>query len=252
MDERSADLINGSGGGVFRTLDLRASGPTNTNIASTIAGAIQRETRQNDVGQSTTLAQAQFEQVKQLGIVPRNPTAGELVELLTGSATYDDFPRTLLPAAEDYTTVVNRLPSDRVEALLASYDVVFNTVQKGEDGKPVLDEKGVPRRVSRTQEIQDSLLASVRRFREASKVKASEVDPSAFRAFLEQSPDEAQSLGYVRQLGEFLDQLERVGLTARELQQSKAIILNPVRPRGIRNVQQFEAVIRANPTRVMK
>ena len=246
------DLINGSGGSVFRTLDLRAQGPTNTNIASTIAGAIPRETRQNDVGQSTTLAQAQFEQVKQLGIVPRNATAGELVELLTGSATYDDYPRALLPAAEDYTTVVNRLPSDRVEALLASYDAVFNTVQVGDDGKPVLDEQGKTRRVSRTQEIQESLLASVKRFREASSVKTPEVDPTAFRAFLEQSPEEAASLGYIRQLGEFLDQLELVGLTARELQQSKAIILNPVRPRGIRNVQQFEAVIRANPTRVMK
>ncbi len=246
------DLINGTGGNVFRTLDLRASGPTNTNIASTIAGAIPRETRQNDVGQSTTLAQAQFEQVKQLGIVPRNATAGELIELLTGSATYDDFPRAALPTVDDYTTVVNRLPSDRVEALLTSYDAVFNTIQTGEDGKPVLDENGKTRRVSRTQEIQESLLASVKRFREASKVKSPEVDPTAFRAFLEQSPEDAKSLNYVRQLGEFLDQLERVGLTARELQQSKAIILNPVRPRGIRNVQQFEAVIRANPARVMR
>jgi filamentous hemagglutinin family protein len=246
------DEINGTGGDVFRTLDLLSSGPTNTNIANTIAGAIPRETRQNDVGEQTTLAQAQFEQVKQLGIVPRNATAGELIELLTGSATYDDYPRQLLPVAEDYTTVVNRLPSDRVEALLTSYDAVFNTVEVDDTGKPVTDEQGKTRRVSRTQEIQEALLASVKRFREASKIKATEIDPLAFRAYLEQTPDESKSLNYVRQLGEFLVQLELVGLTQRELSQSKAIILNPVRPRGIRNVQQFEAVIKGNPARASR
>ena len=49
-----------------------------------------------------------------------------------------------------------------------------------------------------------------------------------------------------------LDKLELIGLTAREMSQSKAIILNPIRPRGIRNVQQFEAIIKADRTRVMK
>ncbi len=247
----SSALINSSGD-TLRTLDLRSSGPTNTNIADTIAGAIPRESRQNDVGEDITIGQAEFEQIKQLGIVPRNPTAGELVELLTGSATYDDFPRTSPPAAEDYTTVVNRLPSESVSVLLAAYDDVFNKPLLDDNGKPVLDDKGKAKRVSRSQEIQDALLASLRRYREAMKQRSGEVDPSAFRAFLEQNESEAESLGYIRQLATFLNKLDRVGLTARELTQSKAIILNPVRPRGIRTVQQFEAVIRAEASRSMR
>ncbi len=243
-------LINSSGS-TLRTLDLRSSGPTNTNIADTIAGAIPRESRQNDVGEGITVGQAEFEQIKQLGIVPRNPTSGELVELLTGSATYDDFPRVSPPAAEDYTTVVNRLPSESVTRLLIAYDAVFNKPLLDDAGNPVLDEKGKPRRVSRSQEIQDALLASLRRYREATKARG-DIDPSAFHAFLEQNETEAVSLGYIRQLADFLNKLDRVGLTARELTQSKAIILNPVRPRGIRTVEQFESVIRAESGRVMK
>ena len=243
-------LINSSGS-VLRTLDLRSSGPTNTNIADTIAGAIPRESRQNDVGEGITVGQAEFDQIKQLGIVPRNPTAGELVELLTGSATYDDFPRVSPPTAEDYTTVVNRLPSESVTRLLIAYDTVFNKPLLDDNGKPVLDEKGKPRRVSRSQEIQDALLASLRRYREAAKARG-DIDPGAFHAFLEQNQTEAVSLGYIRQLADFLNKLDRVGLTARELTQSKAIILNPVRPRGIRTVEQFESVIRAESGRVMK
>jgi trimeric autotransporter adhesin len=247
----TSSLINSSGT-TLRTLDLRSTGPTNTNISDTIAGAIPRESRQNDVGETTTVGQAEFDQIKQLGIVPRNPTAGELVELLTGSATYDDFPRRSPPTAEDYTTVVNRLPSDSVTVLLTAYDSVFNKPLLDDAGKPVKDDKGKVRRVSRSQDIQDALLASVRRFREASKSRSGDIDPSAFRAFLEQNPEEAESLGYIRQLADFLNKLDRVGLTARELTQSKAIILNPVRPRGIRTVQQFEAIIRAEPSRVMR
>ena len=243
-------LINASGT-TLRTLDLRSSGPTNTNIADTIAGAIPRESRQGDVGEGVTVGQAEFEQIKQLGIVPRNPTASELVELLTGAATYDDFPHNPSAVADDYTTVVNRLPSDSVNALLSAYDSVFNKGMLDENGKPVLDPTGKPRRVSRTQEIQDALLASVRRYREAAKSKG-DIDPGAFRAFLEQNEQENESLGYLRQLNEFLVKLDRVGLTARELAQSKAIILNPVRPRGIKNVQQFETVIRAEASRVMR
>ncbi len=246
----SFSLINSSGS-TLRTLDLRSSGPTNTNIADTIAGAIPRESRQGDVGETVTVGQAEFEQIKQLGIVPRNPTASELVELLTGAATYDDFPHNPSAVADDYTTVVNRLPSDSVNALLNAYDLVFNKPMLDDNGKPVLDPAGKARRVSRTQEIQDALLASVRRYREASKSRG-DIDPGAFRAFLEQNEQENESLGYLRQLNEFLVKLDHVGLTARELAQSKAIILNPVRPRGIKNVQQFEAVIRAESSRVLR
>jgi hypothetical protein len=240
-------------GSTLRTLDLLAQGPTNTNIASSLAGAIPQEVRENEVSEQTTLTSASFAAAEQIGINLREPSAAELVSLLHGTGTLSDYtPSPNLMTAEDTTTVVSRLPAERVRALLASYDQAFNKPLLDENGKPVLDEHGKVRRVSRAQEMQDALYESVRRYRDAANIKSSDIDPSAFRAYLEQTPAESESLGYVRQLETFLDKLELIGLTAREMAQSEAIILNPIRPRGIRNVQQFKEIIRADRMRVMK
>jgi filamentous hemagglutinin family protein len=235
-DVVATDLNNGT---PIRTLDLRGEGPTNTNLAESIAGAIPRESRQNDVGQSTQVGQAQAEELKQLGIIPRNPTAGELIEFLQGAATYDDRPQVLAPGADDFKTVVTRLPSDRVSRLLSSYDELFNKPgdEIGPDGKAV--------RTSRIPDIQNALAASVKRYRDTEQ-KTGDIDALRFRKFLETKPDEAESLGYVRQMQGFLRQLELIGLTSRELNVSKNVLLNPVRPRGIRTVQQLEAIVKAD------
>jgi filamentous hemagglutinin family protein len=241
-------------GNTLRTLDLSATGPTNTNIATALAGAIPEDVRQNEVTEETTLTPTSFAEAEALGINLRNPTASELVSILGGAGTtYSDYtPTNDLMTAEDTTTVVTRLPAERVQSLLTAYQDAFTKPLLDDDGKPILDPSGQPRRVSKAQEMQDALYESVRRYREASKIKSSDVDPGAFRAYLEQTPAEAESLGYVRQLEDFLNKLEMIGLTARELNQSKAIILNPIRPRGIRNVQQFEQIIRADRAGVMR
>ena len=230
------------------TLDLISSGPTDAPLATTLAGAIPRESRTNVVGQDSTIAQAQIDELRNLGVFARNPSSDELVSLLGGAATYDDVPRKSLPTASDYTTVVSRLPADRVEALLQTYNRVFNKAGVDENGKQVV--------VNRSAEIQAALLESVRRYRAARAgavapapegapaPRAGSFDPLAFRAYLENTPEESVSLGYIRDLGEFLSEIETIGLTPRELAQSKAAILNPVRPRGIPTVQLLEAVIK--------
>lgn len=232
----------------IRTLDLKSDGPTNTNFADAIAGAIPRETRQNDVGQETAIGQAQMEDLKNLGIVPRNPTTEELLDFLIGRTVYNDMPRKNVPGADDYTTVVNRLPGERVTALLRSYDKVFNTDLTDDAGTVVVDPAtGKPKRVSKADDIKATLLASVRRYRAENPGVNGEVDPLQFRAFVDNSPEDAQSSQYLDQLGEFLDQLESLGLTPRELQTSKNIMLKDVRPAGIGRVSTFEDVIRNRP-----
>lgn len=239
------------------TLDLQAEGPTDADLATSLAGAIPRESRLGDVGTDMTIAQAQIDQLKNLGVFAREPREQELLSLLQGSATYDDVPRRAQPVASDYTTVVNRLPSAQVDAMLIAYDELFNKPKLDEAGNPVLGPDGRALRVNRSAEIQESLFQSVRRFRaakagpaaaegEAPRAAAGPFDPIAFRAYLEQNPEEAQSLSYIRQVGAFLDQLEQLGLTPRELNQSKAAILTGLRPRGIPTTQQLEAVIRAD------
>lgn len=243
-------LINSSGA-TLRTLDLKSEGPTNTNIATTIAGAIPRESRTNDVGQDTTVSQALFEEIKQLGINPRNPTSGELLDQLSGSATFDDFPRRSPPTAEDFTTVVNRLPADRVTDLLLTYDNVMRKPLLDEGGNPVLDENGKAQRADRRKEILDTLNASVRRYLESTGAKG-DVDPAQFRAFLESDAKEAQSLEFVQQFEVLLDKLDQIGLTSREIIQAKASMLRSVRPRGFRTIEQFETMIRANSTKTAR
>lgn len=240
-----------SSGTTLRTLDLKSEGPTNTNIATTIAGAIPRESRTNDVGQDTTVSQALFEEIKQLGINPRNPTSGELLDQLSGSATFDDFPRRFPPTSDDYTTVVNRLPADRVTDLLTTYDGVMRKPLLDDSGNPVLDEAGKPQRADRRKEILDTFNASVRRYLESTGSKG-DVDPAQFRAFLESDAKEAQSLQFVQQLEGLLTKLDQIGLTSREIIQAKASMLRAVRPRGFRTIDQFETMIRASSTKTAR
>lgn len=228
------------------TLDLKSSGPTNTNFADAIAGAIPRETRLNDVGQQVAIGSAQMEDLKNIGIVPRGPTPQELIDFLVGQAIYNDVPSRITPRPDDYTTVVNRLPSERVQALLDEYDRVFNTDLLDDAGNPVTNERtGKTQRVSRTDDIRSALLGSVRRYRAENAEAIGELDPYAFRAFVDSTPEEAKSEAYLDQLNEFLDVLETIGLTPRELVTSKNILLKDVRPAGVGSVANFETIIRA-------
>ncbi|MBX3387372.1 MAG: filamentous hemagglutinin N-terminal domain-containing protein [Phycisphaeraceae bacterium] len=228
------------------TLDLRSSGPTNTNFSDAIAGAIPRETRLNDVGQQVAIGSAQMEDLKNLGIVPRGPTPQELLDFLIGQTIYNDVPSRMSPRPDDYTTVVNRLPSERVQALLDDYDRVFNIDLLDDAGNPVINPRtGRAQRVSRTDEIRSTLLGSVRRYRAENPDATGELHPFQFRAFIDASPEEARSAGYLNELAEFLDVLETIGLTPRELVTSKNILLKDVRPAGVGSVANFETVIRA-------
>ncbi len=229
----------------FVTLDLKADGPTNTNFADAIAGAIPRETRQNDVGQETAIGQAEMEDLKNIGIIPRNPTTEELLDFLIGRAVFNDMPGKGGQRSSQYTTVVNRLPGERVAALLRSYDRIFNTDLVDEAGNKVLDDQGKPRRVSRSEEIKSTLLGSVRRYRSENPQVTGEVDPLQFRAYVDNTSEEAQSKDYLEQLAQFLDVLETLGLTPRELQTSKNILLKDVRPAGVGSVANFESIIRS-------
>lgn len=226
------------------TLDLRAEGPTNTNISDAIAGAIPRETRFSDVGGDPVVGQAQIEELRQLGIIPRTLDLPELLALLVGWGLYNDYP-TATDGASTYSTAVNRLPGPEVTALLRDYDRVFNRDLVDEDGLPVIDENGKVRRVSRASEIQDALYQSVRRYLTANPGTTS-IDAARFREYIDTSPDETVSRAYIEQLADFLNRLEYLGLTTRELALSKNVLLAPVRPRGIATIQQFEAVIRGS------
>ena len=129
--------------------------------------------------------------------------------------------------------------------LLNAYDSVFNTDLLDDAGSKVLNDNGTPKRVSRADEIKSTLLASVRRYRAENPGVTGEVDALQFRAFVDNSSEDQASREYLDQLAGFLDLLDNIGLTPRELQTSKNILLKDVRPAGMGKVENFEAVIRS-------
>lgn len=228
-----------------RTLDLRSDGPSVADPASTRAQFIPRESRFTAVGQDTTIGQAQKSELLPLKINPRDPEAAEFLALVGGGALLNDVPPLdkLEPTPADYRTITTRLPSAAVTQLITDYQKIVKK-DKVVDGEIVIDSKtGLPERVDRIPEIKSALTKSVGRFM---KGKKGQIDALAFREYLQTDAGETESLGYVRQFDEFLNQLDRVGLTSRELRQSRNALLKAIRPAGIQTIEQMETVVRGS------
>lgn len=226
-----------SSGSTIATLDLRATGVSTTSPSTVL---VRSEPRPDTSGapESTGVDSPQAAMaLSALGISVRQATPDERAAGLEGTTIFDDLPYRAVPTASDYGTVATRLSPARVQAVLAADREVFGGIA---------DE-----RAQASARIREDLQGSVRRFVDANKVTG-EISPMAFRAFLEQSPEEAASLEHVVKLDALVRELEGLGLTARELTVSKRTVLNPLRPRGIRTVDQFEAVLKADTRTVSR
>lgn len=228
-------------------LDARSVGPTNTNIAPTIAGAIPRERQSGDIAQDTTVGQSQQEQLRQLGIFARELRLDEFLAFLVGRSIYDDFPNRPNPdpIAGGYQVAVTRLAADRVERLLATYDSIYNRDVVDENGQTVVDpQTGRTLREPRTEEIREALQLAVREYRRASESR--DFDPAGFRAYLEQTPEHADALGFVEGLQDLLTQLELIGLTPLEFSVARDTLLKEITPRGVRPAD-LQSVVTGEP-----
>jgi len=228
-------------------LDARSVGPTNTNIAPTIAGAIPRERQSGDISQDTTVGQSQQEQLRQLGIFARELRLDEFLAFLVGRSIYDDYPTRPDPdpIAGGYQVAVTRLAADRVEHLLATYDSIYNRDVVDENGQAVVDpQTGRTLREPRTEEIREALQLAVREYRRTSESR--EFDPVGFRAYLEQTPEHAEALEFIEGLRDLLTQLELIGLTPLEFSVARDTLLKEITPRGIR-AADLQAVVTGQP-----
>ncbi len=216
-------------------LDLTASGPTQTNIAQVIAGAVPRESRQNDVGGEETIGAALQNQLKQLGIYARDITGGELVDYLEGRAVYDDYPEVPDPSDRDYTVAVTRLPRESVEKLVADYNEIFRKPDLDPSGNIKLDENGEPIYIVNDR-IPEMLRDSLAGYREA-RGKDAPLEPAAFREYLESTPKEAEALAFIESVRGFLKRMELLGLSAEEFRRARNYIVF----RTIRRPSNFPA-----------
>jgi hypothetical protein len=258
-----AAALNNNASGSIVTLDLNPTGGSNTNIAQTIAGAVPRETRQNDVSADTTLSSAQKKEIEDLAIIPRDPTSDEFRELVAGVATFNDMPGYPATASDAASrVVVNRLTSPLVASVLEAYRALHTGPETDAEGNPVADPAtGQPKQVAvSSAEIKTDLRRSVRRYREAAAGAAGaqggqagpvRIDPVAFRAYLEQTPAEGRSLGHLRHVQELLRRLDLLGLTSLELARARTAILRDIKPDGL-TIDQLEAAARAGSPRAAR
>jgi filamentous hemagglutinin family protein len=233
----AASFQNGTGANLVN-LDLTSSGPTDTNFAESIAGFIPRESRFNDVGQDTTLSQALFTDLTQLGVNPRNLGGDERLANLVGWSTYDDYPERLSGDEPPLFTTVNRLPDERTRDVVRQYRaLVTKSVTNPETGQ-VTDQ-------SQKAAIKKAFEEAVKRYRTARNQPTGEIEPVAFREYIDRSPAETEAKTYADQLAKLLRDIELLGLVGKELTLSKQQILRDLRPSGLQTLRNMEIFVRS-------
>lgn len=220
-------------------LDLTSNGPTDTNFADSIAGFIPRESRMNDVGQDTTLSQALFSDLTQLGVNPRNLGGDERLAGLVGWSTYDDYPGGVSADEAPLFTTVNRLPDARTRRVVQEYRALVT--------KPVTNpETGAVTDQSQKATIKKAFEEAVKDYRVARNQPSGVVDPVSLREFVDRTPAHAEAKGYADRLSGLLRDIELLGLVGKELTLAKQQILRDLRPSGLQTIRNMEIFVRTD------
>ena len=193
-------------GGTF--LDLRADGPTLSQLAEALAD----DPRGPDVGNVTEplpLSESELARLVALGIRVRPVGAAESGG--GGGHLYYDAPR---EAADPVRTVsIGRLHPDAIRDLLDRHDALRGPVR-------------------------EDLAAAWEEYAASSGAP----NGSGFRAYLESSTDRADALAYLDRLRAVLDQLALSGLSPSEFGRAARAILDPYTPPAMERGQLREAL----------
>lgn len=205
-------------------VDLKASGPTNTNVAPALAGALPTQGQSGTVSQDTGAGRAQQEELALLGIRARTPEQRELLDNLMGVAFYFDVPPGL--GASDTPISVSRLPASIVSTTLEAYRAVFWRDGKADPGHP-----------------SEVLTAA---WKEYSTMAGSKADALGFRAYCESVGNQAEAVYYLNGLRDLFAKLGYLGLSAGELRVAKSAVLRAVPVQGMTTDQLEAAIVATN------
>lgn len=220
-------------------LDLRAEGPSNVNIATTIAGASPRPISADQVAASQELAAEQLEGLSQIGIEATGPSKDQVMDVLTGRSIAVDAPTGLgtgaaaAAATPEAQISSNRLSPTAVDRVLASYKNVLIKETKGPNGEVIRERQDAV--------VKASLEAAWRDYSAAAGARA---DAVGFRAYLEAVPTQAQPLFYLDGLRDLFRQMSTLGLTPAETRAAKDSVLGSVTPSNM-NAATLETAIMA-------
>ena len=243
----SALMASGIADGRLTTyyLDLKASGPSTSNVTVAVAPIIPPPPPQfNSI---VVLSSEQRQILREAGINARNTSIDNLLNLFGGKAVFNDIPTSdgmiiVHPTLLDYYVTTSRLPYQQTREFIAMYRQVFLApVINPKTHQPELDKKGNVVYRSRRMELHGLFRNS---FNDYSKtVGAAHATALGFRGWLEKTPSHTQALQTLNALRTLLRQVRGLGLTSVELRLSHSTILAELNPAALSERQFEEAVM---------
>lgn len=202
----------------YLPLDLRAEGPTNTNVSQTIAPFVVVDLP--NVPDQTSVGAAMRRELEEIAIFVRVLGTSELIEFLVGRSLYNDRPGTSRPGTGDTLVSVGRLSMDQVRRVLEEYKVIS-------------DEK---------VEVQAALQKALEAY--TAEHEDEEFDPVKFERFIADLPPQDLARVNLARLASVFRQVEQLGLGPLELRDCKRAIVSGMLP-GEVSAAELVAVIDA-------
>lgn len=235
-----------SGNGSFLLgFDLPAQGSSNAGLASSIAGAIPRDTETKQVATPVTVGKALREQLQDLGLNTRELSFEESVEFLVGRAVYRDIDLSRRVSDTGSIITVNRLAGPPVQEVVDAYLDLIKTPQiDPQTGQPVLDDSGKPVLVSREDTIKYDLGTSWSKYAETTD----NPDGLGFRQWLEGLGSKAEqvdkdSLEFLNKARVVVEKLDTLGLSSYEVRTPTLNVLGRIQPPEISKIEDMEYAV---------
>lgn len=230
------DFTDAANTGVLLPLDIRASGPSRTNI-TTATNMYDPGFAAPTPGLPPLLSTAAIDGLAELGISVRGRTTGEVIEGLEGRNFDDRLPLTGLAESGVRDDIIS---AKSVESAVAAYRSLVYGPLVDASGAPLMDEQGNARVGDRTEMIRGVLGASWARYSEKAKRPTGE----GWRAYLETQgttgpADESLALALLNQTRETLRAIDNIGLPAEEQRIPRRKVINAVKPINITDEREF-------------
>lgn len=229
-----------TGGSLFLLpLDLRPTGRSPTDIATSLAGALPRDVTPGQAGSPPPISGTLQSSLAEMGIQTRGLSVEETIEFLAGRGVADDMrPRSGL-AAGDYRVSTNRLSSAAASRAVASYRAFM--VQTG-----ISETTGQPVARDRSADIREHLGKAW----EAYRGRATGPSGVGLRAYLEArgtgaSTSEVAALKELNSARRVLTDIRAIGLSEYEASIPRRKLLDAIRPQGMAEKDLVEAVFGA-------
>ncbi len=234
LDSDVNALVNG--GGVV--VDVRADGPTNTNVAEALAGAIPQEQAAEPVVTDVPLSQVALDALVDLGIIIKQP--GENLYLI-------DLPDDIAGAADSTRVSRRRLEPTLVNSLVSDYDAAVKTTvtaTPAEAGEGQAETVSVVRRDTEIKSILDDAWDA---FVEAEGDNGTAAD---FYAFVRSNAGQfSKAVVEIERLQEVVSAARVLGLTEREISAVKTKMFTMMQPNM--GARAFRDLIDATPAALL-